>query len=243
MKTHGRKRYTLLVSGLVIGGLSLACFLWVRAEQRQYALNRQLIEAMQVGDVNEALALVEAGADPNTHITPTPTPTLPSLLGQMLHRSPPVNNSSTAFISLCGDIWELDSDSPLRQRNDLQLPVLQAMLDHGADIDARDGQNAIGHHRTALIWASNWGFTDRMTLLLEHGASVDLQDDNGKTALICALRYPEAVKLLLKYHADPNVRDSYSHTALYNLQKLPDGISPEAIQTVSQLLKQAGATE
>lgn len=84
------KRYIFLASVLlVVGGCALACFLWMRAEQRQYALNRALIEALNQGNLKRAIDLVEVGANPNTLLQPLPAPSWRDLLNQMLHRSTP----------------------------------------------------------------------------------------------------------------------------------------------------------
>ena len=98
-----RRRSLLLLFVLSALLLIAAGGLWLRQAKRQYALNRQLIDALVHGDFKQALALVNAGADPNTRSTPPPAPTFKLLLHQLLHRSPvPVNNSPTAFIMACG---------------------------------------------------------------------------------------------------------------------------------------------
>ena len=49
-----------------------------------------------------------------------------------------------------------------------------------------------------------------MTVLLEHGANVDHQDNEGITALhrSCASGHLEAVKLLLRHKAFPNFTEA-----------------------------------
>lgn len=49
-----------------------------------------------------------------------------------------------------------------------------------------------------------------MTVLMEHGAEVDHQDNDGITALhwSCASGHLDAVKLLLRYKAFPNFKES-----------------------------------
>jgi hypothetical protein len=75
----------LLLLAALIGGTGL----WLRAQQRQYALNRALIAALVKGDTRLALTLVNEGADPNTPYNPTPVPSLLELVKQLFHRSPP----------------------------------------------------------------------------------------------------------------------------------------------------------
>lgn len=99
MKTQFRKYYPYLASVLlVVGGLSLACFLWVKQERRQYARNRELIVALLQGDFKRSSQLVEAGADPNTCVRPLSAPTWRTLWDQLLHRSMPSSNSPTVFV-------------------------------------------------------------------------------------------------------------------------------------------------
>ena len=74
MKTSSRKGFALLAFALLLIGVFLACFVWVRKEQRQYALNRALIAALEANDVGQALHLLNTGADPNTRREPLPAP-------------------------------------------------------------------------------------------------------------------------------------------------------------------------
>ena len=65
-----------------------------------------------------------------------------------------------------------------------------------------------------------------MTLLLDHGAEIALQDPHGKTPLLLVVRgvgrrdsevarYEEVVRLLLNRDADFYTQDTSGHTALY----------------------------
>jgi hypothetical protein len=62
---------------------------WLRVQHRQYALDRQLIVALDYDEGKQALALVDAGADPNTPYSPPPAPSLTSLLNHLLRRPCP----------------------------------------------------------------------------------------------------------------------------------------------------------
>ena len=236
MKTPLRKRSLLLASVLLmIGSVYLACFLWVRKEQRQHTLNRQLIEAWKKADVGQAKFLVEEGADPNECFDPTPAPTLKDLVKRLLHRSsPPMNNSPTAFIMASGRYWGDDRDG-YHRCNVGDTELVKVMLLHGAKVNEdKDGG-------TALICAScdkDMHDTTTIMLLLDHGADINHQEMIGMTALMAAviLDHTEAVKLLLKYHANPYLKTNIngkSFTAL-NFTTQPD---------IIRLLKQAGATE
>src|SRR5579863_9697761 len=100
-----RKRAAQIMLFLLIC-LFVSTGLWLRAERRQYALNRQLIAALVKGDNQRALALVNAGADPNMRYKPIPAPSLLQLVRQLLHRSPPpINGSPTTLSIACGAPW------------------------------------------------------------------------------------------------------------------------------------------
>ncbi len=65
-------------------------------------------------------------------------------------------------------------------RNSL-LDLMKALLDHGADVNARDAQG-----RTALMWAAYLNHADAVRLLLRRGADAGLKDGRGQTALSVA---------------------------------------------------------
>jgi hypothetical protein len=57
-----RRRAAIIALSMLtylIGGVGL----WLRAQERQYALNRQLIAALVKGDNQKALTLVKAGTN------------------------------------------------------------------------------------------------------------------------------------------------------------------------------------
>ncbi len=142
MKTQARKRYTFLAFALlVVGSLVLSCFLWVKHEQRQYAMNRELIASFRKGDLQRTLKLVEDGADPNTRVIPLPAPTWQELLKQLLHRPTlSANNSPTAFMVVSGDHVVNNSPTiPYALLDDPETQTLaQVMLVHKANVNARD---------------------------------------------------------------------------------------------------------
>jgi ankyrin repeat protein len=250
MKMQVRKRYTVPVSVLlVLGGLSLACFLWVKNEQRQVQRNRALIDSLAKGDFKRALALVEAGADPNTRVKPQPLPTWQELLKRMISRSTPSSNRSpTAFMVTFGEYYPEHSGEhyipPDRMRDPRLTELKQRMLVHGANVDARDEDGA-----TILMRASYSGHTEHMAFLLEHGAAIGALDNKGGTALHDAAvsEKPDAVSMLLKYHANPNVKDRYGNTPLRDASTLGRALQSNynnpSPSKVIRLLKAAGATE
>ena len=103
MKTRYRAPLWFGLPLLLLLGSSVV---WLRAQQRQYARNRQLIAALVSNDTNQALTLVNEGADPNSRYNPPPAPSLKLMLDQLLYRSSvPADNSPTAFLLACGAGW------------------------------------------------------------------------------------------------------------------------------------------
>lgn len=79
------------------------------------------------------------------------------------------------------------------------LPLVQMLLENGADPNlARESGE------TPLMTAAHMGRVDMIKLLLNHDAAVNKRDKKfGQTALMWAAGYPDAVRLLLDYKADP----------------------------------------
>jgi hypothetical protein len=87
MKRNHRKLIALLALLLLVG-LAGGTILWLRSEQREYVLNRQLIAALVQDDDKRALALVNAGAGPNTRYAPMPVPSFLQLWNQLITDQP-----------------------------------------------------------------------------------------------------------------------------------------------------------
>jgi len=85
------------------------------------------------------------------------------------------------------------------------------LLEKGASVDLVDK----GDYSAMMLAASN-NYADIVELLLQHGAAVNrVETTNGWTALIWAakLGHDESVRVLLKYHADPSIKDFSGKTA------------------------------
>ncbi|KAL3429138.1 ankyrin repeat-containing domain protein [Aspergillus tetrazonus] len=118
--------------------------------------------------------------------------------------------------------------------------MLQWLLDHGAQIDARgnDGDTALslasvyGNSRAAevllhhgvtdlelarsMMYAAGPGHINVMNALMTHGAYINVQDSSGTTPMHMAVERnkPAAVWLLCSWGADVTLRNHSGQTAL-----------------------------
>ncbi|XP_041828553.1 uncharacterized protein LOC121631603 [Melanotaenia boesemani] len=90
-------------------------------------------------------------------------------------------------------------------------------------LDALDGRiinSKTENSRTPLMYAvclHDSGTRTKFTrLLLEKGANVNCQDEDGRTALshACEMGHLDVVKLLVQFNADPEVSDTWGNSAL-----------------------------
>lgn len=90
--------------------------------------------------------------------------------------------------------------------------------------------------RTALMWASNKGYTEIAKQLIDNGADVNIKNNNGFTALMSASmnNHIDIVKLLLDNNADVNVNNG--NTALTMAGRF-------GYIEIVKILKQYGAKE
>lgn len=102
---------------------------------------------------------------------------------------------------------------PLAAAN-CQIDVMQLLLDRGINVNETP---ATGTRRTALQEAAMGGHLDAITLLIRHGADINLAF-GGRTALQAAAGggHFDAMKLLLRHGADINQApaEGYGRTAL-----------------------------
>ena len=132
----------------------------------------------------------------------------------------------------------LDAGAGVNASADQGVPALMAAAREGRDVNARDTI----YGATALMMASNSGYTDMVKLLLEKGADVNAKDTKlGTTALWVAAAngHADIVKLLLAAKADINVvvkLEGNDHTPLSMAKER------EHAQVIS-LLQEAGAKE
>lgn len=113
------------------------------------------------------------------------------------------------------------------------VDALQTLLRHGVDVNAR-------HDSETPLMSAAMSSAACVRILLAHGAKTDLQDKEGMTALMYAIRggveKPEAVQALLAAGADYKLKNREGNTALQiaTLWRRTRSIA---------LLRKAGATE
>lgn len=182
---------------LLLGGYGFWVF---QAQRHQYALNRQLIVALEKNDAQKALILVNSGADPNTPRIPLPPPTPGQLWNYLLHRSPlSTNDSATAFVIACGGSFR-EGNSFTGMNGSEYSQLLQAMLRHGANPRVCDENNT-----PPLIFAA--GKPDTFRILVEHGADVNARVSRRFTPLEVSIMLGSSsnVRLLLEHGANVNI--------------------------------------
>jgi hypothetical protein len=237
-----RVKRAVLLTGTVALLIAVVVFrLSLRSYRRQENLNRQLIAALMKQDPKQALALVNAGADPNTPVKPPSPPTLTQLWNHLIHRTAlPVNDTPSAFVLVCGG-YVFDNDTLLPCLNSDEPHVVETMLQHGAQKNVKDGGGW-----TPFFWSVLGEHPQTVDVLLKHGVDVNAQDKNGYTALYwiiltsATVNPPERsksvniVRQLLTHGADPNLTGMSGVTPLQLAQV---GNRPDLMA----LLKQAGA--
>ena len=92
---------------------------------------------------------------------------------------------------------------------------IRELIDNGLNINSEQLRDKNG--KTLLMVAVLLERTDIVELLLERGAKVNIQDNNGLTALMYS-ENTEIAKMLLSYGADIHIRDAERQTALMQLE-------------------------
>ena len=183
----------------------------VKSAQRQETLNRQLLKALGDTDDKRAIALVNAGADPNTPSEPRPAPTLWQWMTSPFHRTAhPDKITPTAFMLSCGEAWNYGEYYSWAGWESPQL--IRTILHRSADIKV-----TLDDCQSPLDCAIGANHLETARILLENGADVNAQSRDGWTPLIIACRCtsPEAVQLLLDHRVKVNTPSMGGWTALH----------------------------
>ena len=82
------------------------------------------------------------------------------------------------------------------------------------DYDKLDVNRKNKYGRVALMFAS-WSNVEIVRILLEGGADPNIQEEDGKTALMYAsyIGSDDVIKILLDYGADSNIKDKHGNIA------------------------------
>jgi ankyrin repeat protein len=124
-------------------------------------------------------------------------------------------SDAAAVLAEHGYFADLSSSSReafLRACKDGPTEVVRAYLDLGIPVDSRVDIS----HETALIKAAEGGSIERLGLLLDRGAGIELVDSSGDTALRTALNWshPEAARFLASRGASTIAENRWGECAL-----------------------------
>lgn len=114
----------------------------------------------------------------------------------------------------------------------LEASLLPSLIVNALEADPLQG-------RAALHMAAQAGSVPAIKFLLAHGAKVDLRNSEGETPLHEAAysAHPEAIKALIDAGADMHLpTGDYSYTALHNVLKHKNTVTPQQIETIQLLL-------
>lgn len=126
-----------------------------------------------------------------------------------------------------------------------ETSVVRLLLERGADPNKKakypSGYNYDNDYRTPLYTAVARGNLEVATMLLEHGAKVDVTDGRNETPLMCAVRKhnQEMVDLLLRYKASPH-KECGRYPGTTSLHMAVQNHPASRIQMVSSLLRSGG---
>ncbi len=181
------------VSGIVVVVL-ISLGVWQTSVIRRHAaLNHALCVAAGQEDAAAVERLLARGANPNAE-------------GALLNPDGDCNGQNEPN---CGPVPALIIASVKSGGGPAGGETVNALLRAGADANIRNKDDGM----TALMWASN---SQCITLLLAHGANVNLRDHSGMTALMYAADNVDvkSLKILLAAGADINAIDKMGRTPL-----------------------------
>ncbi len=93
--------------------------------------------------------------------------------------------------------------------------TVQKLLDRGCNVNGVD-VNVDSDGRTPLMWACLYGWMIIVIMLFSRGADVNMQDNQGVSALVLASQngHSDVVKVLIEKGAEVNIQDNGGHLLL-----------------------------
>lgn len=186
MNKRRLQRSALLACSLLLLVVAVPCVLTWR-EWRQEHLNRALITALQRNKAQEAMALLEQGADAKTHAATPDIRSFRQMLWDRLRGKPSV--VETSGLTTLQIIFAADQDAdPLPKRKE-PVEIARALIAHGADVNAKD-EFEVPVVVFAGVYRGNYGENNLhcVKLLLDAGADVNAETRNGMSLLLCAIK-------------------------------------------------------
>lgn len=117
------------------------------------------------------------------------------------------------------------------------VDALKQHIAAGSNLDERDPFGG----SSPLISAAVFGKTEAAKLLIDAGADVNFQNNDGSTALISAAYFcrPEIVKMLLEKGADKTIKNKYEATA-YDTVSIPFADAKSSYDMMGKMLEPMG---
>ncbi len=105
-----------------------------------------------------------------------------------------------------------------------------ALIERGADVNAKGAPARESEEATPLVWAAKAGYIEVVDLLLSNGADIDEKDYYGMTALMRAVTgcHFEVIGSLLENGADVAITSMSGETALM-MARSKDGLHSAAL--------------
>lgn len=199
VKQGSRQRIgiALVVALLMVGAGGLTTV----GIRRQFFRDRALIAAIKRHDAAAVAASLDQGADPNARDTSEFPSTTGVILRYRLFGGRNAAAPQEAALLLAIDLKARNGEESA------EVPIVSALLNHGAQIDCRDKDG-----NTLLQLAATFDHIALVRLLLERGAAVEVRDSRGATPLFESS--PQATELLLAHHASVNAKNHAGQTPL-----------------------------